>query len=135
MSLTNAVRILMLLWLAPWLNAQGGGAPWNDLRSKNPPGLLVTLRLVNPHAFRQGELIDAELKLPDNRPVQNEQWQFAGILLEPPADCGTVEVARLYARRDEQGHGRAGRKPGEQAAEGEVGCFRDAAATHQPGPG
>ena len=88
------MRILMLLWLVPVLNGQGGGAPWNDLRSKNPPGLSVTLRLVNPHAFRQGELIAAELNLPDHSPVQTppaaEQWQFAGILLDPPAECGTV---------------------------------------------
>ena len=73
------MRILMLLWLVPVLNAQSGG---------------VTLRLVNPHVFRQGELIAAELNLPDHPPVQTappaEQWQFAGILLDPPADCGTV---------------------------------------------
>jgi hypothetical protein len=88
------MRILMLLWLAPVLNAQGGSDPWNDLRSKNPPGLALTLRLVNPHAFRQGELIAAELNLPDHPPVQTppptEQWQFAGILLDPAANCGTV---------------------------------------------
>jgi hypothetical protein len=88
------MRISMLLWLAPVLNGQGGGALWNDLRSKNPPGLAVTLRLVNPHAFRQGELIAAELNLPEHSPAQTpppaEQWQFAGILLDPPAECGTV---------------------------------------------
>lgn len=88
------MRILMLLWLVPVLNAQGGDAPWNDMRSKNPPGFAVILRLVNPHAFRQGELIAAELNLPDHPRVQTpppaEQWQFAGVLLNPPADCGTV---------------------------------------------
>src|ERR1017187_10102629 len=76
------MRILMLLWLVPVLNAQGGGAPWSDLRSKNPPGLSVTLRLMNPHAFRQGELIAAELNLPDHPPTQTPppaaHWQFAG---------------------------------------------------------
>ena len=80
--------------MAPVLNAQGGGSPWSDLRAKNPPGLSVTLRLVNPHAFRQGELIAAELNLPDHPPMQApplaEQWQFTGIVLDPPADCGTV---------------------------------------------
>ena len=88
------MRIVTLLWLVLVLNAQGGGAPWSDLRSENPPGLSVTLRLVNPHAFRQGELIAAELNLPDHPPTQTtppaEHWQFAGILLDPPADCGTV---------------------------------------------
>jgi hypothetical protein len=59
------MRILLLLCLAPVLDGQ------------------VTLRLVNPHPFRQGELMAAELNLP-------EQWQFAGIVLDPPADCGTV---------------------------------------------
>lgn len=46
------------------LNAQGSGAPWNDLRSKNPLGVSITQRLVNPHAFRQGELIAAPEMLP-----------------------------------------------------------------------
>ena len=88
------MRILTLLWLVPVLNAQSGGAPWSNLRSENPPGLSVTLRLVNPHTFRQGELIAAELNLPDHPPAQTtppaEHWQFAGIVLDPPADCGTV---------------------------------------------
>jgi hypothetical protein len=88
------LRIPMLLWLTPFLHAQGGGAPWNDLRSKNPPGLAVTLRLLNPHAFRRGELIAAELNLPNHPPVQipppAEHWQFAGMLLDPPADCGII---------------------------------------------
>jgi hypothetical protein len=84
------MRVLMLLSLAPVLNAQDG-APWNDLRSKNPPGLSVTLRLVNPHAFRQGELIAAELNLPPvGSPPPTEQWQFAGILLDPATVCGSV---------------------------------------------
>jgi len=88
------MRILMLLWLVAVLNAQGGGDPWSGLRSKNPPDLAVTLRLVNPHPFRQGELIAADLNLPNHPPLQTppsaEYWQFAGILLDPPADCGTV---------------------------------------------
>ena len=49
---------------------------------------------MNPHAFRQGELITAELELPGQPPAQAsppaEQWQFAGLLLDPPAGCGTV---------------------------------------------
>jgi hypothetical protein len=84
----------MFLWLVPLLQAQSGAAPWNDLRSKNPLGLSITLRLVNPHAFHQGELIAAELNLPDHPLVQNsptdEQWQFAGLLLDPATDCGTA---------------------------------------------
>lgn len=87
------MRILMLLWLAPFLNAQGGGAPWNELRSKNAD-VSIGLRILNPHAFRQGELIMAELELPGQPPAQAsppaEQWQFAGLLLDPPADCGAV---------------------------------------------
>jgi hypothetical protein len=86
------MRILMLLWLVPLANAQNG--VWDDLRSKNPPGITATLRLVNPHVFRQGERIAAELTPPDNPPAQSppavEQWQLAGLLLDPPANCGTV---------------------------------------------
>ena len=60
------MRILMLLWLAPVVNAQSG--VWDNLRSQNPPEIKVTLRLVNPHVFRQGERIAAELNLPENTP-------------------------------------------------------------------
>jgi hypothetical protein len=98
------MRILMFLWLAPVLNApvlnaqvlnaQSGGDPWNGLRSKNPPVPPVILRLVTPHTFRQGELIAADLNLPNHPPVQTpppaEHWEFAGILLDSPAGCGTV---------------------------------------------
>src|SRR3954447_24195279 len=37
------MRIAMLLCLAPLLFAQGGRVPWDELRSKNPPGIAVTL--------------------------------------------------------------------------------------------
>lgn len=88
------MRILTLLSLVPVLNAQSGGAPWNDLRSKNPVGFGVTLRLVNPHVFRQGELIAVELNLRDQEPVASrlpsEQWQFTGMLLDPQVNCGIV---------------------------------------------
>lgn len=88
------MRILMMLCLVPILNAQGGD-PWSDLRSKNPQGASIILRLVSPHPYRQGELISARLNLPDNPPAQTaplpEQWQFAGILLDPPMDCGTLD--------------------------------------------
>ena len=86
------MRILMLFWLAPFLGAQSG-TPWIELRSNNP-GVSVGLRIVNPHPFRQGEVIVAELELPGRPPAQPappaEQWQFAGLLLDPPADCGAV---------------------------------------------
>ena len=87
------MRVLMLLWLVPVLSAQGGD-PWTGLRSKNPPGIAITLRLASQHPFRQGELISAEFHLPDGSAVQApppaEQWQFSGILLDPPVDCGTI---------------------------------------------
>src|SRR5947209_6396330 len=86
--------IAMLLCFAPLLFAQGGRAPWDELRSKNPPGIAISLRLINPHPFHQGELIAAELNLPDYSPVRTpplaEHWQFGGLLLDPPLDCGTV---------------------------------------------
>jgi hypothetical protein len=82
------MRILTLLCLAQVLSAQAGGEGgdfWSALRSNNPPGLPIELRLIDPHAFHQGELIRAELKLPPA-----EQWQFGGILLDPASSCGTV---------------------------------------------
>jgi hypothetical protein len=74
------MRLLLLLWCVQAAHAQA------------PPELV--LRLLNPHVFHQGELISAELNLPDHGLLQNppatEQWQFAGILLDPPANCGTM---------------------------------------------
>jgi hypothetical protein len=74
------MRILMLVWWVQVLSAQG------------PPAFSLELRLLNPHVFRQGERIAAELNLPhpEVRPPAAEGWQFAGILLDPPAGCGTV---------------------------------------------
>src|SRR5579863_8454825 len=76
------MRILMLLGWVQVLSAQG------------PPEFSLTLRLLNPHVFRQGEHIAAEVNLPHPAVLQNppaaEQWQFAGILLDPPVGCGTV---------------------------------------------
>jgi hypothetical protein len=97
------MRILLLLCLVPLLSGQGG-VPWNDLRAKNPRDFTTTLRLVNPHPFRQGEIIVAEMKLPDSAPVRTppppEHWQFAGILLDPPADCGTLAKPCFLANGD-----------------------------------
>jgi hypothetical protein len=63
------MRFLVVLAFAPLLSGQAP-AP--------------ALRLVASHPFRQGELIEAEMTLP-------AQWQFAGMLLDPPAGCGTRE--------------------------------------------
>src|SRR4051794_13163936 len=88
------MRILTLLCLAQVLGAQPGVDPWSGLRSSNPTGVSISLRLSNAHAFRQGELIRAELYVPDFVPGASsppaEQWQFTGLLLDPSTTCGTV---------------------------------------------
>lgn len=49
---------------------------------------------LNPHPFRQGELMQAGLELLGFTPGAGlspaEQWQFTGLLLDPPTTCGTV---------------------------------------------
>jgi hypothetical protein len=88
------MRILTLLCLAQVLSAQAGVDPWRGLRSSNPPGITIALRLMSPHQFHQGEVIQAELHVPDvvlnagSPPA--EQWQFTGLLLDPATSCGTV---------------------------------------------
>jgi hypothetical protein len=88
------VRVLTLLFLARLLCAQEGGDPWSKIRSSQPPDLSIMLRVLEPHEFRQGELIKAEVNLPDFPPPgmkpPAEHWQFVGLLLDPPAACGTV---------------------------------------------
>lgn len=79
---------------------QSADAIWNDLRAKNPPGIDLSLRLIDPHSYREGELIRAEMRLPGSRePTPQpppEIWQFAGVLLDPPADCGSLASPCLY---------------------------------------
>lgn len=63
------MRIAILLFLAQSLRGQS-----------------LTLSLTDPHPYRQGELVRAEIHLPDS-----QEWQFAGVLLDPPSSCGTLQ--------------------------------------------
>ena len=68
---------------------------WSDLRSKTPPGIDLSLRLTEPHSYREGELIRAEIRFPGRSPAPPQQptreiWQFAGFLLDPAGSCGSV---------------------------------------------
>src|SRR5579862_3493623 len=80
------------------LGAQpAGDSLWSDLRSKNPPGLDFQLRLIDPHVYRQGELIQGEGNFPGQgfaagQPLPQEQWQFGGFLLDPQTACGSVRM-------------------------------------------
>ena len=81
---------------------QSAGAIWDDLRAKNPPGIELSLRLTDPHSYREGELIRAEMRLPGGSlaPIPHpppETWQFAGLLLDPPANCGSLASPCVYA--------------------------------------
>ena len=99
---------LVCLFAVPAAVAQrNAGAIWNDLRAKNPPGIELSLRLIDPHSYREGELIRAEIKLPGGSlaPTPHpppEMWQFAGLLLDPPANCGSLASPCLYSMP--QGH-------------------------------
>ena len=86
------MRALVLVFAACMVPA-AGAQPWSGLRSKNPPGVEVSLRLIDPHGYRQGEVIRVEMKWPGWVPgpaPPAEQWQFAGLLLEPEQGCGSV---------------------------------------------
>ena len=80
---------------------QSAGAIWDDLRVKNPPGIDLSLRLIDPHSYREGELIRAEMRLPGGRePALHpppEIWQFSGLLLDPSADCGSLTSPCVYS--------------------------------------
>jgi len=88
---------IVLLWLCcvPAAVAQQSVGPgWSDLEAKNPPGIELSLRLVEPHSYHESELIRAEIRFPGRSlaPAQQpprEQWQFAGLLLDPAGDCGS----------------------------------------------
>ena len=88
----------VLLWLCCALAAvaqQHVGPSWSDLEAKNPPGIELSLRLVEPHSYLESESIRAEIRLPGRSPAPaqqppREQWQFAGFLLDPAGDCGSL---------------------------------------------
>lgn len=71
-------------------------AQWDELRSKNPAGKNPQLLLVQPHDYRQGELIQLERSFPQIPGVAGarpqEQWQAAGFLLYPGPDCGSLQT-------------------------------------------
>jgi hypothetical protein len=71
------MRILVFFGLAPLLCGQ------------------ITMRVADPHPFRQGEIIRAEIDVPSSMPMGTpppaERWQFVGLLLDPPGECGTRE--------------------------------------------
>ncbi|MCL4855405.1 MAG: hypothetical protein KJZ78_28920, partial [Bryobacteraceae bacterium] len=57
--------ILILIGLSCTLAAQSdtdGG--WSELRSRNPPQLGFSIRLLNQRAYHEGELIRAEVRYP-----------------------------------------------------------------------
>src|SRR5215211_5340586 len=76
--------------------AQRSEAPaWQDVRSKNPQGVELSLRLADPHRYREGELIRAQITFQKRNPGRSEaprreHWQFAGFLLDPVGKCGSL---------------------------------------------
>jgi hypothetical protein len=52
------------------------------------------LRLAEPHPYREGELIRARIGFPGanwlSAQPPRERWQFAGFLLDPVRDCGSL---------------------------------------------
>jgi hypothetical protein len=74
---------------------QNVGPGWSELQAKTPPGIELSLRLVEPHRYHESESIRAEIRPPGRSPAPaqeppREQWQFAGFLLDPAGDCGTL---------------------------------------------
>jgi hypothetical protein len=93
--------LVCLLSLPAAVAQQSAGAIWRDLRAKNPPGIDLSLRLIDPHSYREGELVRAEMRLPGSLdPTPHpppEIWQFAGLLLDPPANCGSLASPCVYS--------------------------------------
>jgi hypothetical protein len=86
--------LLCLFWVSVAV-AQPGADPWGTLRSRNPSGVEITLRLLREGSYRQGELIRADVHYPvETRTPQHlprEQWHSNGFLLDPAGVCGTLE--------------------------------------------
>jgi hypothetical protein len=87
--------LLCLLPVPVAVAEQNASAVWSDLQARNPPGLEFSLRLTDPHSYREGELIRAEIRFPSQSQASAQQpppasWQFYGLLLDPAKDCGTL---------------------------------------------
>src|SRR5260370_33522510 len=87
--------LLCLLPVPVAVAQQNASAVWSDLQARNPPGLEFSLRLTDPHTYREGELIRAAIRFPSQSQAsaqqpQPESWQFYGLLLDPAKDCGTL---------------------------------------------
>ena len=87
---------LLCLFCAPVAVAQQREPPaWSELQAKNPQGIELSLRLAEPHSYRAGELIRAEIRFPGRSFASAQQpprelWQFAGFLLDPAGSCGSL---------------------------------------------
>ncbi len=85
------MRLWILVFAAGWLAPIAVAQPWSGVH--NPAGVEISLKLVDPHPFRQGELIVMQMQPPEwtMGPPPPEQWQLQGLLLDPPAaDCGSM---------------------------------------------
>ena len=85
----------LLICLLAFLLVPSMEAQWDELRSKNPPGKVSELRLVQPHAYHEGELIQLERTFPQISGIAGarpqERWQSAGFLLYPGPNCGSLK--------------------------------------------
>ncbi len=91
--------VIGLLCAATAVAQQSEGPPWSGLEAKNPLGFKMSLRLTKPRTYRQGELIRAEVTFsgqgaPGQEPSR-EIWHFAGGLLDPAGDCGSLAAPCL----------------------------------------
>lgn len=69
--------------------------PWADLRTEQASGTIISLRLTEAHPYREGEVLRAEVHFSgppfdlSSKSPQQDHWQFAGLLLDPSAGCGS----------------------------------------------
>ena len=86
------MRPLLVLWAVPLVAAE---LPWGGLAENNPAEIGFSLRLAAPPAYRQGERIEIEVAFQRSPStpgaISDESWQFAGVLLDPAGECGTIE--------------------------------------------
>jgi hypothetical protein len=103
---------LIGLFSLPCFAQESGDSPWSDLRAKNTPGFGASLSLVEPHVYREGELIRADLRFsgPLARPTRPrrpppERWESSGFLLDPAGECGAPPAPCRYVMLDGVGFG------------------------------
>jgi hypothetical protein len=84
------IRILVVSLVSVCASGQTFQQTWQTLQAGNPAGAAITLRIAGTQ-FHQGEPVPFSVDLPKTPPSPDRIYQFGGFLLDPAAECGSLQ--------------------------------------------